>query len=69
VGQEEIINLLKRFKGQWLTHKQIKNLLKCNICNISPFLERLRKHSKVKYKPNPKGRGGKGGLSYLYSLK
>ena len=23
----------------------------------------------IRYKPNPKGRGGKGGLSYLYSLK
>ena len=66
MGQEEIVNLLKRFKEQWLTHKQIKNLLKCD---ISLFLGRLRKHNEIKYKPNPKGRGGKGGLSYLYSSK
>lgn len=66
MGKLEVLNLLKKkkFKGQWLTHKQIKNLLNRD---VSVSLTRLRRQSEVKYKSNPNRKGGKGG--YLYSSK
>ena len=60
MGQEEIINALKKYKYQWLTSKQIKEAT-CGL-NISASLRRLRRHKEVKFKLNPNRR-----RAYLYS--
>lgn len=60
MGQEEVINLLKKHKGQWFNAHQIEKLL--NSSTVCTSLTRLRKHSEIKFKPNPKFKGG-----YLYS--
>ena len=60
MGQDEILKLLKKFKGQWFTSHQIEKLL--NGSTVCTSLARLRKHSEVKFKINPSFKG-----SYLYS--
>jgi len=60
MGQIEVLNLLKKFKGQWFEANQIERLLGGSTTSVS--LGRLRKHSEIKFKPNPRRKGG-----FLYS--
>jgi len=60
MGQEEVINLLKKHKGQWFNSGQIEKLLGGSTINVS--LCRLRKHKDIKFKPNPNRK-----RCYLYS--
>jgi len=60
MGQTEIVNLLKKHKGQWFVSGQIEKLLKGSTVSVS--LGRLRRHSEIKFKANPSRKG-----CYLYS--
>ena len=60
MGQDEIVKLLKKFNGQWFNSGQIEKLLGGSTVSVS--LGRLRRHSEIKFKPNPRRNG-----CYLYS--
>ena len=50
MGQEEVLKVLKKYKGQWFTTKQISQLMSSS--TVSTSLCRLRKHHDIKFKRN-----------------
>jgi len=59
MGQIEVLNLLKKHKGHWLTSRQMRGVLD-NSSTVCVSLMRLRRHSEIKFKREK---------CYLYSYK
>lgn len=49
MAQSDIDELLKEYKGEWLTAKNIAFLLKSNVTPVSRCLKKMRMYEEVRY--------------------
>lgn len=60
MGQTEVFNFLKKYRGQYFSAKQISKMSGLNIGSVTDSLMRLRRWKEIKFKSkNP----------FLYSTK
>lgn len=67
MGQSEILEILEKYKSNWLDSNQLLTLLKStNKSSVSQCLARLRKHNAIEFKETKNSHGN---LKYVYKYK
>ncbi len=63
MGQQEVSDFLKKYRGKWFTSKEIAKNLKVSTGSVINNLSKLRKSKQVLFKPT--GRANQ----YMYKYK
>ena len=68
MGQQEVYDFLKKYKGRWYTSKEIADGLKASHGSVTTCLKKLRDSSAIdsEYK---KGIGPSGKNAYVYRIR
>ena len=68
MGQQEVYDFLKRYRGKWFTSKEIANGLKASVGSVTTCLQKLRKSSDI---DSEYGKGTRSSRknAYVYRIK